>query len=46
MMRRCKANEIMGNLKKSHDDAWWIQQLDPKYCDIDETVLRLKQKIE
>ena len=46
MMRRCKANEIMGNLKKSKDDAWWIQHLEPKYPDIDETVLRLKLKIE
>jgi hypothetical protein len=46
MMRRCKANEIMGNLKMANDDAWWIQQVDSKFPEIDETVLRLKLKIE
>ena len=45
-MRRSKTHEILKNYKDSYEDATWIKLLDSKYPDIDETIHRLKLKME
>ena len=44
-MRRCRAQESLGEIEESLNDAHFIEIMDSKYPDIGKIILRLKEKL-